>query len=160
MPSISQAIEIRPAQLPQDLPVVRGLFREYADSLDIDLCFQDFEAELSALPGKYQAPAGRILLAWRGDQAVGCIALRPLQDGDCEMKRLYVKPDIRGERLGRRLAENLCKEARAAGYTRIYLDTLPSMTAAVGLYASLGFQPVEPYVYNPIPGALFFERKL
>jgi ribosomal protein S18 acetylase RimI-like enzyme len=157
---MSQAIEIRPAQLPQDLPVVRGLFREYADSLDIDLCFQDFEAELSALPGKYQAPAGRILLAWRGDQAVGCIALRPLQDGDCEMKRLYVKPDIRGERLGRRLAENLCKEARAAGYTRIYLDTLPSMTAAVRLYASLGFQPAEPYVYNPIPGALFFERKL
>lgn len=153
-------IEIRPARLPQDLPVVRGLFREYADSLDIDLCFQDFESELSALPGKYAAPAGRILLAWRDDEAVGCIALRPLQDGGCEMKRLYVKADMRGERLGRRLAERLCEEARAAGYTHIYLDTLPTMAAAVALYASLGFEPAQPYVFNPIPGALFFKREL
>src|SRR5690606_7159358 len=130
---MSIPIEIRPARLPQDLPIVRTLFRDYADSLDIDLGFQDFEAELSALPGKYEAPAGRILLAWRGGQAVGCIALRPLQDGGCEMKRLFVRPDMRGERLGRRLAERLCQEAREAGYTRIYLDTLPTMAAAVAL---------------------------
>ncbi|UYO95243.1 GNAT family N-acetyltransferase [Pollutimonas sp. M17] len=157
---MSIPIEIRPARLPQDLPIVRTLFRDYADSLDIDLGFQDFEAELSALPGKYEAPAGRILLAWRGGQAVGCIALRPLQDGGCEMKRLFVRPDMRGERLGRRLAERLCQEAREAGYTRIYLDTLPTMAAAVALYTALGFEPAEAYVFNPIPGALFFKREL
>ena len=153
-------IEIRAAALPHDLPVVRRLFREYADGLGIDLAFQDFEAELAALPGRYAPPAGRILLAWLGDAAVGCVALRRVSDDTCEMKRLYVQPEVRGERLGRRLAERICEEARAAGYARICLDTIPSMAAAVGLYTSLGFSPTAPYVFNPVPDALFLAREL
>lgn len=152
--------EIRPAELPQDLPAVRGLFREYAEGLGIDLSFQDFEAELSALPGKYEAPAGRLLLAWNGSEAVGCVALRPLEGGACEMKRLYVRPQMRGERLGHQLAERICQEAREAGYSRICLDTLPTMAAAIKLYTALGFKPTKPYVFNPVPGAMFLALEL
>jgi ribosomal protein S18 acetylase RimI-like enzyme len=153
-------MEIRPARFPRDLEVVRGLFREYADGLGIDLCFQGFEEELAALPGKYAQPQGTVLLAWNADEAMGCAALRPIKEGEAEMKRLYVKRGARGTQLGRRLAECICEEARAAGYARICLDTLPSMQAAVALYTSLGFKPIEPYVYNPIPGALFLARQL
>jgi ribosomal protein S18 acetylase RimI-like enzyme len=148
-------IEIRPADLPGDLPVARQLFREYADGLGIDLCFQDFETELATLPGKYAPPAGRLMLAWSGTEAVGCVALRPIDDRSCEMKRLYVRPEVRGRQLGRRLAQRICDEARLAGYRRICLDTLPSMSAAVRLYTELGFRSVAPYVYNPIEGAIF-----
>jgi ribosomal protein S18 acetylase RimI-like enzyme len=154
--------EIRPAELPRDLEVVRGLFREYADGLGVDLAFQGFDGELADLPGKYQPPAGRLLLAWTGDRAAGCIALRPLPGvrDACEMKRLYVRPDARGERLGRRLVERICREAREAGYARICLDTLPSMAAAQSLYESLGFVPIEPYVFNPVPGTKFLALDL
>src|SRR5512139_825148 len=93
-------IEIRPAESPRDLPVIRELFREYADGLGIDLGFQDFETELATLPGRYAPPRGRLLLAWRGAEALGCVALRPLDDGACEMKRLYVRPAARGHQLG------------------------------------------------------------
>ena len=147
--------EIRPAELPRDLDVVRSLFREYGESLRIDLCFQNFEAELAELPAKYEPPKGRLLLAWSGAGAVGCVALRPIAGPTCEMKRLYVRPEARGERLGHRLAERVCEEARNAGYSRICLDTLPTMSAALKLYAAMGFKPIEPYVYNPIPGAIF-----
>jgi GNAT superfamily N-acetyltransferase len=143
--------DIRRAELPQDLEVIRELFREYAASLGIDLEFQSFEAELSSLPGKYEPPGGRILIAWKGTQPVGCVALRPLDSSTCEMKRLYVRPLARGEKLGRRLAESICQEARKAGYSRICLDTLPTMGSAQALYRSLGFVPIEPYVFNPIP---------
>jgi ribosomal protein S18 acetylase RimI-like enzyme len=152
--------EISPAELPRDLATVRELFREYADSLGIDLDFQDFDAELAALPGKYAPPGGRLLLAWRGAEAVGCVALRPLDEEACEMKRLYVRPQARGEQLGRRLAVRICQEAREAGYLRICLDTLPTMTSAQALYQSLGFQSIEPYVYNPIPGTRFLALDL
>ena len=151
---------IRPAAVPGDLDVVRRLFREYADGLGVDLCFQGFEDELATLPGKYAQPAGRLLLAWDGDAPVGCVALRPLEDGACEMKRLYVRPQARGTQLGRRLAERICNEARALGYLRICLDTLPSMSAAVALYTSLGFRPTAPYVYNPVCGAMFLALEL
>jgi GNAT superfamily N-acetyltransferase len=148
-------IEIRPAELPRDLPVIRELFREYADGLGIDLGFQDFETELATLPGKYEPPEGRLMLAWRGDDVAGCVALRPHAGDACEMKRLYVRPAARGHQLGRRLAERICDEAREAGYRRICLDTLPTMSAAIRLYATLGFRPIGPYVFNPVEGAIF-----
>jgi GNAT superfamily N-acetyltransferase len=152
--------EIRPAEVPRDLEVVRTLFGEYAESLGIDLAFQGFERELAELPGKYQPPAGRLLLAWNGALAVGSIALRPLDATTCEMKRLYVRPEARGEQLGRRLVERLLREAREAGYARICLDTLPMMASAQSLYESLGFIPIEPYVFNPIPGTKFLALDL
>jgi len=153
-------IRIRAAEFPKDLAVVRGLLHEYAESLGVDLCFQGFEAELASLPGAYAPPRGRLLLAWNGDDAVGCVALRPLAGNDCEMKRLYVQPHVRGTRIGRDLAERLCSEAREAGYSRMYLDTLPSMEAAQKLYASLGFRSTGPYVFNPVPGARFLTLEL
>ena len=151
---------IRPAELPRDLKEVRSLFREYAGTLNIDLGFQDFEAELATLPGKYKPPKGRLLLAWSGTEAVGCVALRLLEGDACEMKRLYVRPQARGEQLGRRLAERICQEARSAGYSRICLDTMPTMAAAIKLYTALGFKSIEPYVFNPVPGALFLALEL
>lgn len=153
-------IDIHPAEFPRDLDTVRILFREYAESLGVDLGFQDFEAEMARLPGKYAPPAGRLLIARDGAEAVGCVALRPLGHSDCEMKRLYVQPRARGHQLGRRLAERICDEAAGAGYTRICLDTLPTMTSAQALYRSLGFVPIEPYVFNPIAGSLFLARDL
>lgn len=153
-------IDIRPAEFPQHLSLVRALFQEYAERLDVDLAFQGFDDELESLPGKYAAPAGRVLLAWDGMQAVGCVALRPIERDTCEMKRLYVRPAARGGQLGRRLAERICTDARAVGYRRICLDTLPSMAAAVRLYAALGFRPIRPYVFNPLPGAMFLGRDL
>lgn len=153
-------IEILPAEFSRDADTVRALFHEYAASLGVDLGFQDFAAELATLPGKYAPPSGRLLLARRGDEAVGCIALRSLDARTCEMKRLYVRPSARGERLGRQLAERICEEARKAGYERMRLDTLPDMDAAQKLYRSLGFRPIEPYVFNPIPGTKFMELQL
>jgi GNAT superfamily N-acetyltransferase len=153
-------IDIRPAEAPRDLPAVRELFREYADGLGVDLCFQGFADELATLPGKYAPPQGRLLLAWRDDAPVGCVALRPVDDARCEMKRLYVRPAARGEQLGRRLAERICREAREAGYRRICLDTLPAMTAALQVYSTLGFRPTAPYVFNPVEGAIFLARDL
>ena len=152
--------EIRSAELSGELPVVRQLFREYADALGIDLCFQDFEAELASLPGKYAPPKGRLMLAWNSGEAVGCVALRPIDGETCEMKRLYVKPPFRAHHLGRLLAERICREARDAGYGRICLDTLPSMSSAIHLYAKLGFKPIDPYVFNPIKGAIFLGLNL
>lgn len=153
-------IEIRPAASPEDFDTVRRLFQEYADGLGVDLSFQDFAAELDGLPGRYAPPAGRLLLAWRHDEAVGCVAMRPLGGGACEMKRLYVRPSARGAQLGRLLARRICDEARAAGHARICLDTLPTMTAAQRLYAALGFKPIAPYVFNPIAGTRYLALDL
>lgn len=153
-------VDIRAAEFPQQLELVRELFQEYAAGLGIDLCFQDFDAELAELPGKYAPPRGRLLVAWNGAHAVGCVALRPVDSCTCEMKRLYVQPEARGAQLGRRLAKRICDEARAAGYVRICLDTLPSMTPAVRLYHELGFRLTAPYVFNPIPEAIFLGMDL
>jgi GNAT superfamily N-acetyltransferase len=153
-------IEIRPARIPADIPVARDLFRDYAAGLGIDLGFQDFDAELASLPGKYAPPRGRLLLAWDGANAVGCVALRAISDEDCEMKRLFVRPGHRGEQVGHKLAERICSEARAAGYRRMCLDTLSTMSSALWLYSSLGFRPIEPYVFNPIEGAIFLALDL
>jgi len=151
---------IEAAQFPRDLEIVRTLFREYATSLGFDLCFQGFDDELATLPGKYAVPTGGLFLARRLDAAAGCVAFRPLKDGDCEMKRLYVRPAARGEKLGRRLAVHVCEAARAAGYRRICLDTIDTMREAIALYESLGFQEIAPYVFNPIAGAKYFARAL
>ncbi len=162
MPAGSDLSRIALAEIPDDLDVIRALFLEYSSALGIDLCFQGFEAELAALPGKYAAPAGRLLLAWESGHALGCVALRPVagETGACEMKRLYLRPAARGRQLGRRLAERICAEARAAGYRRILLDTLPGMAAAQALYASLGFQPVPAYVHNPLDGVVYLGKAL
>jgi ribosomal protein S18 acetylase RimI-like enzyme len=153
-------IEIEIANFPADSAEVRVIFREYAASIDVDLSFQDFEVELAALPGKFAAPRGRVLLARDGREVVGCVALRPLEGGIGEMKRLFVRPAGRGQQLGRRLAISIVEFARSAGYKAIRLDTLPSMTAALSVYASLGFERIPPYTFNPIEGAIFMECKL
>ena len=141
---------IRPA-LDNDVETVRGLLREYADALGVDLSFQDFESEVDDPLGFYEL----VLLA-----EGGCVALRRIDARTCEMKRLYVRAEARRSGLGRRLAEAVIAEARARGYERMLLDTLPSMAAAQRLYASLGFRETEPYRPNPIPGATFLELEL
>ncbi|MFT4068450.1 GNAT family N-acetyltransferase [Paraburkholderia sp.] len=154
-------IHIQLAHFPEQLEIVRTIFREYAESLGIDLGFQQFDAELAGLPGKFAAPRGRVLLASNDDgEIVGCVAMRPLDATTCEMKRLYVRPAGRGLHVGRQLAVQICAAAKQAGYRRMRLDTLPTMHAALGLYASLGFEPIEAYVFNPIPGAIFLECDL
>ncbi|HSV69443.1 MAG TPA: GNAT family N-acetyltransferase [Methylibium sp.] len=143
---------------------VRELFREYAASLDVDLCFQNFDAELDGLPGDYVGPGGTLLLVWCDGALAGCGALRPAPEIDepnaCEMKRLYVRRAFRRFGLGRLLAEALLDHGRGAGYSAIYLDTLDDMEAARELYTSLGFEEVPPYYYNPIPGAHYLRVAL
>lgn len=148
------------ATFPDDLAIVRTLLREYAASLPVDLDFQDFETEVAMLPGKYARPQGCFLLAREGDDVLGCIGMRPLADTDCEMKRLYVRPEARGRDLGRQFVAHLIEEARKAGYTRMLLDTLPTMSNAQRLYASMGFVPTSPYVFNPVQGTQFMVLQL
>ena len=153
-------VTITDARFPDDAAIVRTLLREYAAALPVDLDFQDFEAEVATLPGKYARPRGRLLLARDGNRVLGCIGMRPLAGNDCEMKRLYVRPDARGLNLGRLLVERLLDEARNAGYTRMFLDTLPTMEAAQRLYAQLGFEETEAYVFNPVAGTKYMVRML
>ena len=146
------------------LDATRDIFREYAAGLGVDLCFQNFEAELAGLPGEYAAPGGHLLLALVDGAIAGCGGFRALADSDhanaCEMKRLFVRPAFRRFGLGRRLAEALMDEARRTGYSVMLLDTLDDMEAARELYASLGFIETAPYYYNPIPGAHYLRAPL
>ena len=147
-------------QTADEIETARTLFREYQRFLDVDLCFQGFEEELAALPGCYAPPKGRLLLAWEGEQAVGCVALRPLDDGACEMKRLFVRPDSRGQGLGRLVASRVVSEATALGYVVMRLDTLETLNSAMQLYTSMGFQRRAPYYANPLSGVVYWEQAL
>ena len=152
------------ADAPRWIEPAREILREYAASLGIDLCFQNFDAELAALPGEYAPPQGQLLLAFVGDALAGCGGLRALPDVDyanaCEMKRLYVRPAFRRFGLGRVLAEALLDEARRAGYSVMLLDTLDDMESARELYSTLGFEETAPYYFNPIPGAHYLKAEL
>ena len=149
-----------PAQTVGDIETARMLFREYQQWLGVDLCFQDFAEELATLPGRYAPPRGRLLLAMVGANAAGCVALRPLEDGVCEMKRLFVRPAWRGQGLGQRLARHIIADATALGYTVMRLDTLDTLESAMRLYTALGFQRCAPYYPNPLPGVVYWERML
>ena len=142
------------------LPALRELLLEYQRWLGIDLCFQDFEREMQELPGAYAPPAGRLYLAWVGEQLSGCIALRPHDTQSGEMKRLYLRPEFRGHSLGRILAERIIADAREIGYQRILLDTLPMMQSAQAMYAKLGFREAQAYVYNPVEGVKYMALAL
>ena len=149
------------AQSEAELQQVRALFSEYVNWLGINLCFQNYEKELAELPGEYAPPSGRLFLAVDGDVAAACAALRDLGDGTCEMKRLFVRPEFRGQRLGWQLAELILNEARKIGYQRIRLDTLPGkMDRAIAMYRTLGFKEIAPYYQNPVREALFMELSL
>ncbi len=158
---------IRPAESAADLAEIRRLLREYEAETGTDLCFQNFKEELAGLPGSYAPPSGRLLIAMaegRSSDAetrpAGCVALRPLDPEICEMKRLFLRADFRGTGLGRRLAMAIVAEARAIGYQKMRLDTLPQQADAHRLYASLGFREIGPYRPNPIAGSRFLELDL
>lgn len=152
---------IRPARFPEDIIEVQTLFQEYASSLNFSLCFQDFDKEVATLPGKYASPAGVILLADWHNQLDGVVALRPLEADACEMKRLYVRPALRGRGVGRMLVEAVIAGATQRGYKRMRLDTIAElMPEAVALYRTFGFMEIPPYTPNPVPGAYFMELKL
>ena len=148
------------ATTPEDVEHVRTLLREYERSLGVDLAFQGFAQEVAALPGVYAPPRGRLLLAMDGDAPAGCVALRPITDDVCEMKRLYLRPSLRGKGAGRMLAGRIIDEARAIGYRTMRLDSLPAMTEAIALYEALGFRKIAPYYTNPVPGTVYLERTL
>ena len=157
-------IRLQVPHSPELLDATRALFREYAEMLGVDLCFQNFDAELNELPGVYASPQGLLLLAYVDGELAGCGAFRGLADVDyanaCEMKRLFVRRAFRGFGLGRQLAQHLIDRATEAGYSAMLLDTLDDMESARGLYESLGFVDVPPYYFNPLPGAHYLKVDL
>jgi putative acetyltransferase len=154
------SVKIRQASSIEEIAVVRVLFEEYAAALAIDLGYQDFAGELAGLPGCYAPPRGRLLIAWVGDESAGCVALRPLAGEACEMKRLYVRPALRGSGIGKQLAEAIIAEARRIGYAVMRLDTVPKLQAATQMYESLGFVRRDAYYETPVAETIFMERRL
>ena len=153
-------VQLELASTPSDLESIRMLFREYADSLGVNLDYQGFEEELRDLPGPYAAPSGTLVLARSDGDVVGCVGVRPIDERTAEMKRLYVRPSGRGLGLGRTLAEAAIRFATVTGYERMRLDTLPMMERAQELYRSLGFMPTDAYRFSPVPGTVFLELVL
>jgi len=160
----SPLVELTTPREPHEIELVRSIFREYAQGLGVDLCFQGFEQELAELPGDYAPPRGTLLLAHVDGEIAGCVALRPADSADypnaAEMKRLYVRKAFRGFGLGRQLTESVLDAARQAGYACVLLDTLDDMEAARALYEDLGFEAIPPYYHNPIPGAHYLKADL
>jgi len=156
------AFDLHPARSAADIAAAAALFRDYAQGLDVDLCFQDFAAELAGLPGQYVPPHGELLLARAADGvALGCVALRPLgEDGVCEMKRLYVRPEARGEGAGGALVAAVIAAAAARGYREMRLDSLPTMHEAIALYRRFGFADIPAYCFNPVPGTIYLAKRL
>jgi ribosomal protein S18 acetylase RimI-like enzyme len=160
-PKAEKKIAILPVTTDAEIKTTRELFVEYGQSLGFSLCFQSFDQEYASLPGKYAPPRGRLLLAEVDGTPAGCVALRPLETGVCEMKRLYVRPEFRGLKLGRRLAETIIHEAKLIGYQAMRLDTIEDkMQSAVALYRALGFHEIGAYTANPVEGAIFLEIDL
>jgi len=149
------------AQSPEEIERARELFREYEAWVEVNLCFQGFENELASLPGDYQPPRGRLLLAQVDQQLAGCVAMRDLGEETCEMKRLYLRPEFQGQGLGRALAEKIIESARETGYQRMRLDTITGkMDSAISLYRSLGFKEIPAYYSNPFAGVKYMELAL
>ena len=158
---MSLMLEIIQAETNEQVEQARQLFREYESWLGLDLCFQGFAQELRYLPGKYAPPDGRLLLAYADEELAGCIAMRKLDDGICEMKRLFVRNGFRGQKIGVHLIEKLIEEARLEKYSKMRLDTFPpKMGKAVSLYEAHGFRPIAPYYDNPYEGVLYMEADL
>jgi GNAT superfamily N-acetyltransferase len=153
-------VPILPARFPDDLDTIHRLFSRYSTELDIDLEFQDFAAELRSLPGDYAPPRGCLLLAWSDGEPVGVVAMRPLDDDVCEMKRMVIVPEARRQGTGLRLGEAVLTAARDAGYKSMRLDTLARLEPARDLYTSMGFVEIPPYRYNPHDDAVFMELTL
>ena len=136
------------------------LFREYTDDLHIDLSFQQFEEELNSLPRQYGAPSGALLLAYDGKEAVGCVAIRALEGEVAELKRMFVRPEYRGQQIGRLLLEGILLAAKDLGYRKVRLDSLLSLERALSLYRSYGFEEIAPYRFNPFEEAVYMEKVL
>ena len=157
---MQRLLKITEPDSPSEMEVIRELWIEYWNWLEFAPCFQDFDQELDALPGKYAPPDGCILLAQYNDTVAGCVSLRKLSDDICEMKRLYVRPSFRGKKIGQSLANAIVKAARQKGYQRMRLDTLPRMESAISIYKSLGFREINPYTAEPIDEAKYLELLL
>lgn len=147
---------IQPADTRELVESAKELFREYSLGISSSVCFVEFAREVAALPGQYGPPGGRLWVALSDAKPIGCVAVRALEEGVCEMKRLYVRDEARGTGLGKQLVLTAIDWARAAGYSEMRLDTLPSMEEAIRLYQSMGFRRIPPYGAKPIPGALHF----
>ena len=144
----------------KQIKIAKELFREYAESLEINLDFQDFEREFKELPGEYGPPSGRLFLAYYNTKPAGCVALKKMTNEICEMKRLFVRPEFRGKGIGKIFTKKIILEAKVIGYSKMRLDTISSMKAAVQIYRSFGFYETEPYYDNPVSDAIYFELEL
>lgn len=151
-------VRIKPAY--DEIDCVKALFTEYTQMLGVNLDFQNYEQELEQLPGKYALPDGRLYLAYAENKAIGCIALREINDVICEMKRLYVKPKFRGKKIGQMLADQIISDAAQLKYDYMVLDTLTSLKSAIILYKKLGFYEIEPYYENPLENVIYMRLKL
>lgn len=156
----NQRLTIIEATKQNEIETARQLFIEYQEFLGEDLCFQGFEQELASLPGKYADPTGAMLLAKLNEKVIGCVAVRPLKDSSCEMKRLFVRTEAQGHSAGRKLAEAIIEKARLLGYKKMQLDTLERLVPALKLYKSLGFRKINPYYANPLEQVVYLELDL